>query len=628
VVAQELPKSPEVGDGAIVNLQIRDLTYLNRLAEAEGGHLPIEIDFRTEYGIDLPCLPFDGGDEYTSYLTILPADVLARVYQTYGSRLLEQNVRAFLQFTGKINRGIRETIQKEPEMFFAYNNGIAATAESVVVGMGRNGERVIVSVRDLQIVNGGQTTASIFHTVRRDGAQAAIASVAVPVKLTVVRKPERFGEVVSRIARYANSQNKVTEADLSSNSPFNIELERLSRMTWASARAGETSQTHWFFERARGQYKNELGRAGHTPARRKAYEKQNPRNQKFDKEEVARFIFSWDGRPWLVVRGRQKSYAEFIRGLKGKIPDRMYFEDLIARAIAFKTAENIYGTKNQAHVIGDLRYIVVPYALSWLNESLAREGYRIDLWRIWKAQELSTALTVVVRGMLEETDRLVRTLSQQHGGLIGEWAKKEEAWEQIRVLKPSVDLSSIHDDLESPERLRPHYGKGETEELERRYEEERILALPPEIWDRLYEWAKPRFPVPEGAVDLLWNVTARVRGGNGQLSEAERKRAIVVLDLALAEAKDMFADIDEIFDRLEKERIKKKELSTVLTVEDAKSILRWEKKNCRLSEYELGILKGVRDGRMSLETEKYRSALLKVAEKAQSYGFGDDDEDD
>src|SRR5690606_12357593 len=114
-----------------------------------------------------------------------------------------------------------------------------------------------------------------------------------------------------------------------------------------------------------------------------------------------------------------------------------------------------YGTKNQAHVIGDLRYIVVPYALSWLNDAIARQGQRIDLWRIWKAQALSPALTLMIRELLVKTDYLVRRLSEQHGGLIGEWAKKEDSWEQLRSRDAGLDLEAIRDDLESPDRPRP-----------------------------------------------------------------------------------------------------------------------------------------------------------------------------
>lgn len=619
IVAQELPKAPAIGDGAIVNLHVRDLTYLHRLAEAEGGRIPIEIDFWQDFGQALPCLPFGNGEgDYHSYLTIIPGIVLARIYQEHGARLLEQNVRAFLQFTGKINKGIRETIQQDPAMFFAYNNGIAATAESVEVEQGEDGGHAIRVVRDFQIVNGGQTTASIFHTMRKDRADLSL--IAVPVKLTVVNRPDRFTEIVSRISRYANSQNKVTEADLSSNSPFNIELERLSRAIWAPAKEGETLQTHWFFERARGQYKNALDREGHTKKRRSAVEKQNPRNQKFDKEDISRFIFSWDGKPWFVVRGRQKSYTEFIRGIKNTLPDRQYFEDLIARAIAFKTAEQLYGTKNQQHVIGDLRYIVVPYALSWMNDALGRQGQRIDLWRIWKAQTLSPELSLVVRQILEKTDRLVRQLSTQHGGLIGEWAKKEDAWDQLRARDPEINLTLIREDLEAPDRPRPQYAQTETEDLERQLQEERILALPAEIWERLHAWAAPLYPVPPGAQNLLWLVKTRVRSG-GRFTDSERRHAIEVLDRALREARDLFTDVDEILDHLSQQQEKRLKQKRQLTAEDAKLLFLWERKNCRLVEADVHFLKAVRDGKRTLSSDMNADRLLKILEKAEGYGY-------
>jgi hypothetical protein len=56
-------------------------------------------------------------------------------------------------------------------MFLAFNNGLAATAEEIEIGMSENGGFVVKSVNDFQIVNGGQTTASIYHTLKKDKAE-------------------------------------------------------------------------------------------------------------------------------------------------------------------------------------------------------------------------------------------------------------------------------------------------------------------------------------------------------------------------------------------------------------------------------------------------------------------------
>ena len=187
-----------------------DINYLYNISEK--SHIPIEIDFKAE-GFNVPCIISScENEEYQSYIAIIPGKALAKIYEIFGSRLLEQNVRSFLQFTGKINKGIRNTILKEPQMFLAFNNGIAATAESLELEKSENGNGLIISkVKDFQIVNGGQTTASIYHTLKKD--KADISDIFVQLKLTKVKNKTNFSDIVSRISEYANTQNKVSVSD-------------------------------------------------------------------------------------------------------------------------------------------------------------------------------------------------------------------------------------------------------------------------------------------------------------------------------------------------------------------------------------------------------------------------------
>ena len=102
---------------------------------------------------------------------------------------------------------MRDTIRKEPQMFLAFNNGLSATAEAVTVEDLPGGGKGLRSIRDLQIVNGGQTTASIYHAVKKD--KADVSQLFVQVKLTVLNDPTKMDIVVPYISRYANTQNKV-----------------------------------------------------------------------------------------------------------------------------------------------------------------------------------------------------------------------------------------------------------------------------------------------------------------------------------------------------------------------------------------------------------------------------------
>ncbi len=243
--------------GRPVEYHIWDLTRFYRVQESAVGTEELEVDFTQFFPEGLPCIEAgEVSSEYSAFLAVVPGDVLAEIYDRYGSRLLEGNVRSFLSTRGRVNKGIQATIKREPERFFAYNNGIAAAATSVEVARGRTGLR-LRSARYLQIVNGGQTTASLAFAKR--SSKCDLSKVSVQMKLSVIPAddPQRLDEMISNIARYANNQNKVNDADFFSNHPFHRRLETMSRRIWAPPARGAQHGTHWFYERARGQYLNE-----------------------------------------------------------------------------------------------------------------------------------------------------------------------------------------------------------------------------------------------------------------------------------------------------------------------------------------------------------------------------------
>ncbi|MFD2035172.1 AIPR family protein [Belliella marina] len=426
---------PSDFSGIKLNYHVRDIEYFKRIHTSGSGKEVIIINFIETFKESVPCLPMSEiNDDYDSYLCIIPAYMLIDIYQNYGARLLEQNVRTFLQFRGKINKGIRDTILKEPHMFMAYNNGITATAEFVEL---TDDEKGIASIKDFQIVNGGQTIASIFQT-KRKYKTADISSVCVQVKLSVIKDQFRKPEIVALISRYANTQNKVSEADLSSNHPFHIKLENLSRKIWTNAGKGK-NQTRWFYERARGQYNDELYQID-SKAQEKKWLERNPKNQKFAKEDLARFYKSWEMEPWWVVRGRQKSFIEFMKVANDIDVDSIFYENIIAKAIIFRSAERLYGTG--AKSIGDLRYMVVPYTVSWIKFKV---GNNLNLHKIWKDQGLSTIFENCILSVLRRVDDFMRETAP--GGLIGEWAKKTECWNRLKSLSLDIDFSKLNKEL-------------------------------------------------------------------------------------------------------------------------------------------------------------------------------------
>ena len=304
-------------DGLPVSYEIWDLARFHRMATSGTLSEPIVVEFDDP----LPCLATPETDrDFSVFLAILPGRTLSALYGQYGTRLLELNVRSFLQAKGAVNRGIRDTLLTDPERFLAYNNGITATASKVEFTSLPGGGQAIRRIHDLQIVNGGQTTASIHYAHVRD--KADISGVFVQMKLTVVA-PDRLQEIVPEISRYSNTQNKVTLVDFSSNHPFHVEVEKITRSLWAPAADGSGQETRWFYERARGQYADALARE-RTPARQRAFKTMHPLRQKFTKADVAKFEHSWDQLPHIVSRGAEKNFREFMIRLGDKTPGRGY----------------------------------------------------------------------------------------------------------------------------------------------------------------------------------------------------------------------------------------------------------------------------------------------------------------
>lgn len=540
-------KTSDTIAGYTVFFRTIDINYLFNLSDK--SRIPIEINFE-QAGYKVPCIMNETENyDYQSWLAIIPGPALADIYEQYGARLLEQNVRSFLQFTGKINKGIRNTILKEQHMFMAFNNGIAATAEDVsITDLPNNQGKAIALVKDFQIVNGGQTTASIYHTWKKD--KIDISNVFVPVKLTIVKNRYNFSEIVGRIAEYANTQNRVSASDLSSNRENHVLIEKLSRTIWAPPVSGETTQTRWFFERSRGQYKNDKNRYGITPSKRKQFDKQNPRSQMFTKELLAKFINSYEevynGKklvigPHIVVRGSQKNYAQFLNyNFKFK-PDNIWFEDLIAKAILFKNAEKIYGVKPNA--IGDMRYITVPYSISWLA---LRLDYKLDLYKIWKQQSLSNRLKKKLHEVMSKIEDYIKTNAP--GSLYGEWAKKEECWNAIKNESFNIDLENLEVELEN--RLpgkRKRISEDEVESQLIQAELDVIMSIPNSKWIEISKIGSEIENMTQYLKDRAINIQSFLKL-NKPLSEHQRRNAIKIIDNIMSNSPDFFEQTSEVSD--------------------------------------------------------------------------------
>ena len=608
-------KTSDTVAGYTVFYRSIDINYLFNLSDK--SRVPIEINFE-QSGYKVPCIVNETNNEdYQSWLAIIPGLALADIYEQYGARLLEQNVRSFLQFTGKINKGIRNTILKEQHMFMAFNNGIAATAEEVTItNLPDNQGKAIAVVKDFQIVNGGQTTASIYHTWKKD--KVDISKVFVPVKLTIVKDRENFSEIVGRIAEYANTQNKVSASDLSSNRENHVLLEKLSRTVWAPPISGETIQTRWFFERSRGQYKNENIRFGITPSKRKQFDKQNPRNQMFSKESLAKYINSYEevynGKklligPHIVVRGSQKNYAQFLNYNFNSKPDNIWFEDAIAKAILFSTSEKVYGVKPNA--IGDMRYITVPYAIAWLGFKL---DYKLDLYKIWKQQSLSDALKNKLHEIMSKIEDYLK--SKAPGSLYGEWAKKEECWLAIKNENFNINFDNLNLDLENKSSdKRKKLTEDETEKAEIEESLNRIKSIHLKTWKKIEDWGRETKSLTQYQQDMASTLSSRIKN-NRSITEIERNQGEVILNIVADVNHELFFDMDDFFN----EDANLKENEVEITLDLIERIVQWDKKNKRLDDYKFKFLLDLLSGKITL-TDRNKFLAKQNLKTVEKYGF-------
>ncbi len=397
-----------------------DLEKLSRLQV--GQREIIELDFAKKYGGAISCIATKAAkDEYRTFLAFFPAPLLAIIYGEHGQRLLERNVRAFLQAKGKVNKGLQQTLREEPHRFLAYNNGLCCTAAEIDVESGENGHASLNSVKDFQIVNGAQTTASIFHAWKKE--RTDISDVVVQVKLTVLTDPTKVADIVPLISRYANSQNKVNTADFSANGKFHHQLEQLSRTVWTMPVSGMERGTHWYYERARGSYLDDKARRV-TPARILVWGRENPPHQKFTKTDLAKFEHAWLGLPHLVCLGAEKNFnklAERFEDDGEPIVDLNYYHQLVAKAILFKTAEKVFS----AQELEGYRANSVAYGVAWLAEKSKR---RINLTRIWSEQRVPPGLVKALEAVCIEAHKHISNTE----GNAGEWSKKLECWQKFQ----------------------------------------------------------------------------------------------------------------------------------------------------------------------------------------------------
>lgn len=431
-------------DGVSIEFQIWDIERLYKMFLADSGRENIEVDFTQYSEKGIPCLDTSnyGDNPYDCYLGVISGTVLADVYDRYGAQLLEGNVRSFLSTKVAVNKKIRETIISSPQMFFAFNNGISATAVDVIIEDRLEG-KFITSVKDFQIINGGQTTASLSNARYKD--KADLSTVSLQMKLTVINADlDETHNLMQKISRSSNSQNKVSDADFFSTHPFHIRMEQISRRIFAPAVGGAQHDTHWFYERARGQYLQAQMRM--TKAERNRFITQNPKHQLITKTDLAKARNSWRGLPHKVSKGAQSNFSEFAQwvddewSISDESFNERYFQESLALYILFKHVEKL--VTHQEWYEQGYRANIVTYSISLMAHLIKKQypNNTLDLQIIWSRQEipgvLSDQMARIAKSVLDSITDPSRGMAN-----VTQWCKREACWDRVKELDITLDAN-------------------------------------------------------------------------------------------------------------------------------------------------------------------------------------------
>lgn len=432
-------KTREIG-GKSIRLEVMDIERLHRHWSEGKPRDELCVDFSEVSGSPLPCVYVPGdNDDYDYALTAIPGEALRFLYEKFGARLLEANVRSFLSVKGKgVNAGIQSTLRNAPNRFMAYNNGIVIVADEMRLGKTLDGSTGVAWIKGMQIVNGGQTTASVYFA-KKKFPSLELERVRVAAKIIVMRSQDSVQEeaLISDISRFANSQNAVRQSDLSANKPFHVEVEKLSLSVYCPDGVGR-----WFYERAAGSYNTLLIREGTTPVKLRTLKEAIPPARRITKTDLAKYINAWDKLPDIVSLGSQKNFDKFMSSIAGSegsemlLPTVVDFKAMIAKARIFKDTQKLVRPMFQAFQAN-----VAAYVVSVLSDRL---GDRMDLDRIWLRQSISPELTSQIAVWSKEVNEVLHRTAG--GRMISEWAKKPECRDAVLAAtfsKPDANIPEV-----------------------------------------------------------------------------------------------------------------------------------------------------------------------------------------
>ena len=445
--------------GNKTRIDIYDIEQIMALDLGGTDSAPVEIDFVELFGSGIRALQADVNPNVKSYLCVLPGEYLSRLFEIHGQKILQSNVRSFLNFTGGTNKGMRNTLLLEPEKFFSYNNGLTVTASHHEI-KNEGGQLYITDLRNMQIVNGGQTTGAIYFSPQDKGGPRSdgknylwkdidLSKVFVQMKLTIIEDEDQSPIMTQNISRYSNTQTKVNEDDLISNEPLHLRIEQLSRAIRVRT-DDSVIPTKWFYERSRGQY-NVFLRRQRTDAKKRAFQQENPKKQLFKKTDMMKYENTWRMNPYSVVKGPTFNSKSLNPLLKKQWEHNdndfrePFFYDLIAKAILFKDLDKVVGKWLRKNDLTGHKAETITYTLAYLRRLLTSNNQDINLKRIYDNQSVSDELlSEMLKLAIHVRETLMDEDFREGVANVTSFAKQKKCWLKMKDMPYELSIPSIN----------------------------------------------------------------------------------------------------------------------------------------------------------------------------------------
>ena len=427
-------------DSLEVETHIWDLNRFYQIDLAGNERVDTDVDL-TDYPISA-LKASKPGSNIDIYLGVVQGSTLYKIFDKWGSRLLEQNVRSFLGATRAANKGMRETIKNAPEKFIAFNNGISAIADEIEFK-----DSNITKMKNFQIVNGGQTSATVY---RMGKEKNALDNVYVQMKLVIVKEDKTEdqsdkSDLLMKISRFSNTQSTVANSDFFSHHDYHRRMHDFSRRFLAPAKLNEPFQTYWYYERIRKQYDNESNLM--KPTEKKAFLKINPKKQMFTKTELGKFIITFACLPHVVCKGGEYNFKEFQKITMAlwdnneSDVNQIYFENTIAKAIIWNNLFEHLRYSKTLNITSPSK--IGTYAISLLVDKLNQSGKELNFKKVWQIQDIPKNLLSLLVKICHDVHRIATDVNRPVEN-VDSYLKSQKAWDKVKELNIE-DIDSISD---------------------------------------------------------------------------------------------------------------------------------------------------------------------------------------